>query len=71
MSYELYPRVVNSFFLWYRSCVTGHKFSRLSFTHRKLQDSHYCYSKGYKNSSGDDIANVNFYALRPEATRIR
>jgi len=24
-----------------------------------------------KNSSGDDIANVNFYAVRPEATRIR
>jgi len=25
----------------------------------------------YKNSSGDEIANVNFYAERPEATRIR
>jgi len=24
-----------------------------------------------KNSSGDEIANVNFYALRPEAIRIR
>ena len=24
-----------------------------------------------KNSSGDEIANMNFYALRPEATRIR
>ena len=24
-----------------------------------------------KNTSGDEIANVNFYALRPEATRIR
>jgi len=24
-----------------------------------------------KNSSGDEIANVNFYALCPEATRIR
>jgi len=23
------------------------------------------------NSSGDEIANVNFYAVRPEATRIR
>jgi len=23
----------------------------------------------YKNSSGDEIANVNFYAVRPEATR--
>jgi len=23
-----------------------------------------------KNSSGEEIANVNFYALRPEATRI-
>jgi len=23
-----------------------------------------------KNSSGDEIANVNFYALRPEATQI-
>jgi len=25
----------------------------------------------YKTSSGDEIANVNFYAVRPEATRIR
>ena len=25
----------------------------------------------YKNSSGDEIANVNFYAVHPEATRIR
>ena len=24
-----------------------------------------------KNSSGDEIANVNFYAVRPEANRIR
>jgi len=24
-----------------------------------------------KNSSGDEIANANFYAVRPEATRIR
>ena len=24
-----------------------------------------------KNSSGDETANVNFYAVRPEATRIR
>jgi len=24
-----------------------------------------------KNSSGDDIANVNLYAVRPEATQIR
>jgi len=27
--------------------------------------------KSNKNSSGDEIANVNFYAVRPEATRIR
>jgi len=25
----------------------------------------------YKNSSGHEIANVNFYAVRPEDTRIR
>jgi len=25
----------------------------------------------YKNSSGDEIANVNFYAVRLQATRIR
>jgi len=25
----------------------------------------------YKNSSGDEIANVNFYAVHPEATWIR
>jgi len=24
-----------------------------------------------KNSSGDETANVNFYAVRPQATRIR
>jgi len=24
-----------------------------------------------KNPSGDEIANVNFYAVRPEATQIR
>jgi len=24
----------------------------------------------YKNSSGNEIANVNFYAVRPQATRI-
>jgi len=24
-----------------------------------------------KNSSGDEITNVNFYAVHPEATRIR
>jgi len=28
-------------------------------------------NKEDKNSSGDEIANVNFYAVRPEATRIR
>jgi len=28
-------------------------------------------SNKYKNSSGDELANVNFYAVRPEATRIR
>jgi len=28
-------------------------------------------SMQYKNSSGDEIANVNFYAVHPEATRIR
>jgi len=28
-------------------------------------------SRSYKNSSGDEIANVNLYAVRAEATRIR
>ena len=28
-------------------------------------------SEKYKNSSGDERATVNFYAVRPEATRIR
>ena len=28
-------------------------------------------TKSDRNSSGDEIANVNFYAVRPEATRIR
>ena len=31
----------------------------------------YNYRDEDKNSSGDEIANVNFYAVRPEATRIR
>ena len=30
-----------------------------------------CRKNRQKNSSGDEIANVNFYAVRPEATRIR
>jgi len=29
------------------------------------------YFEQYKNSSGEEIANVNFYAVRPEDTRIR
>jgi len=29
------------------------------------------YQNHYKNSSEDEIANVNFYAVRPEAARIR
>ena len=29
------------------------------------------YASDNKNSSGDEIANVNFYAVRPEATGIR
>jgi len=29
------------------------------------------YHQKNKNSSEDEIANVNFYAVRPEATRIR
>ena len=28
-------------------------------------------SNSNKNSSGDEIANVNFYAVHPEAIRIR
>jgi len=31
---------------------------------------HFVSSGMYKNSSGGEIANVNFYAVRPEATRI-
>ena len=30
-----------------------------------------CVTEKYKNSSVDEIANVNFYAVRPEAIRIR
>ena len=30
-----------------------------------------CTNKDNKNSSGDEIANVNFYAVHPEATWIR
>ena len=31
---------------------------------------HFVSSDMYKNSSGDEIANVNSYSVRPEATRI-
>jgi len=31
----------------------------------------HCATYRHKNSSGNEIANVNFYAVRPEATRIR
>ena len=39
------------------------------FTHAKMavSDRSVCQNK---NSTGDEIANVNFYAVRPEATRI-
>jgi len=30
-----------------------------------------CGGYNNKNSSGDETANLNFYAMRPEATRIR
>jgi len=36
-----------------------------------LQASNMDALKNNKNSSGDEIANVNFYAVRPEANRIR
>jgi len=36
----------------------------LSLSHSTLTDKN-------KNSIGDKIANVNFYAVHPEATRIR
>jgi len=36
----------------------------------KLQSYIHTVTRIYKNSSGDEIANVNFYAVRPEATRI-
>ena len=44
-------------------------------TRKSISEMTYFVSSGmYKNSSGDEsdeIANVNFYAVRPEATRIR
>ena len=36
-----------------------------------LDFTNYAVSSKHKNSSGDEIVNVNFYAVRPEATRIR
>jgi len=39
---------------------------------KNLPEMTYFVSSGtYKNRSRDEIANVNFYAVRPEATRIR
>jgi len=35
------------------------------------QGDHNQTSEFKKNSSGDEIANVNYYAVRPETTRIR
>jgi len=38
----------------------------------KMDHHHSCQQQLlHKNSSGDEIANVKFYAVRPEATRIR
>jgi len=43
------------------------KYEVPSFTHSKDMTE---VPKFYKNSSGDEIADVNFYAVRPEVTRI-
>jgi len=51
------------------SCAAGDKIST-DFRARAVslrQLSYLC----YKNLSGDEIANVHFYSMRPEATRIR
>jgi len=39
--------------------------------HRILTAAPLTHHRNNKNSSGDEIANVKFYAVRPEATRIR
>jgi len=48
----------------------------LNYKNYKLQTNMYTIAKVNfinldKNLSGDEIANVNFYAVRPEATQIR
>ena len=46
--------------------VISHIYQYIVSFSSQFSSSHY-----NKNSSGDEIANVNFYAVRPEATRIR
>jgi len=43
--------------------------SVMEFGYNKTIVTHVSYT--YKNSPGVETANVNFYAVRPEATRIR
>jgi len=48
-----------------------HKYTHTHADTQKLKGAELHLECNYKNSSGDEIANVNFYAVRPEATRIR
>jgi len=57
------PEAINKFFVRVSSHLPP--LSPLSQGHGGVQDSI------NKNSSGDEIANVNVYAVRPEGTRIR
>jgi len=43
----------------------------LLYVQKKLNVSLHCLVNLNKNSSGDEIANVNFDTVRPEGTRIR
>jgi len=58
------PRVISQLALTIKNLTKPFKCKLLSFCFLLAAGNN-------KNSSGDETANVNFYAVRPEATRIR
>jgi len=57
--------------IWFSelALVTVSSTTMINIVEKKTPSSLVCMPKFHKNSSGDEIANVNFYAVRPEATR--
>jgi len=62
--------------VWYihvmfRDRCMDRAYRQVTYVYFCRSESAQCAHTSDKNSSGDEIANVNFYAVRPEATRIR